>query len=262
MNGPRRSGFTLTEVLVVLVLGSLVALALNTAQLNYRRIATWSGAVIRDHDAFRVAVSLLSADLREAVYSEGDVVLHADDSLSVRAPMGFSLVCSVRDNPAAIGIQRSEGLTWSAPGDSLLLYTTSGWTAVEPDGTVSGNLRQLACADGSLPDQAYRLPRGSTDAVPVGAPVRVFRRHTYHTGLNQNRPWLARTDRNGTEFLVGPLLAGTLRFRLVDAAGGATARVSDATGVEAEFALPLTPVPGQHSATADTFTFVLQGRNR
>lgn len=261
MMGGAKRGFTLAEVLVVLVIASFAAVALHTAQVQYRRVATWSTSVLRDHDAFRVASSLLAADLREGVYEEGDVILHADDSLSVRAPLGFALVCSVRDNPASVGVRGEQGLRWAEPGDSLLVYTRSGWLTLSPTDVMANPPRTLDC-DGSRPELAYSLPRRAADSIQVGAPVRTFRRHTYHVGMNGGAPWLARTDAAGTEMLVGPLLANGLRFRLMDASGSATARIDEATGVEVRLIFPLTVVLSGESASADTITLMLQGRNR
>lgn len=262
MKPGHRGGFTLVEVLVVLVIASLVAVALHRAQLQYRRVALWSSAVIQDHDAFRVTTSLLAADLRESVYAQGDVVLHADDSLSVRAPLGFALVCSVRQNPASVGVSLGEGLPWEDPGDSLLVYTPARWISLVPTGILRNPPRTLDCGTlGRRPDLAYSLSRGEADSIPVGAPIRVYRRHTYHVGINEGQPWLARTDASGTEMLVGPLAREGLRFRLLDNAGSPTGPTT-ATALEARLVLPLTPVQVGASSQADTFTFVIHGRNR
>ena len=121
--------------------------------------------------------------------------------------------------------------------------------------------RTLDCG-GRRPELAYSLPRGNADSIPVGAPVRTFRRHTYHLGGNGGALWLARTDAAGTEMLVGPLLGQGLRFRLMDAAGLPTDRPDEATGLEVRLIFPLTAVLAGGSASADTITLVLQGRNR
>lgn len=262
MKPGHRGGFTLVEVLVVLVIASLVAVALHRAQLQYRRVALWSSAVIQDHDAFRVTTSLLAADLRESLYAQGDVVLHADDSLSARAPLGFALVCSVRRNPASVGVSLTEGLPWGDPVDSLLVFTPTRWRSLVPTGVLRNPPSTLDCVtSGRPPDLAYSLARGEADSIPVGAPIRVYRRHTYHLGTNEGQPWLARTDAFGTEMLVGPLAPGGLRFRLLDDAGGPTGSAT-ATAVEARLVLPLTPVRVGASSQADTFTLVIHGRNR
>jgi prepilin-type N-terminal cleavage/methylation domain-containing protein len=258
-----RAGFTLVELLLVAVLGSLVIGALYQAHVQQTRFSVWENQVVRDHDAFRVAESVLAGDLREVVAAAGDVEQHTPDSLSVRAPVGFGLVCSVRANPASIGVTRSQGRMWSDPADSLLVYTSGGWRTVEPTGEQTSIPASLYCPFGTpLPDHLYRLDRGAADSVPVGAPVRVFRRRTYHVGTNRGEPWLARTDADGTQMLVGPIAAGGLRFRLLDEKGLQTSVLADVTGIETQLVLPLTPITAGSSATADTLLVAFQGRNR
>lgn len=259
----RRGGFTLVELLLVAVMGALLVVVLHGLFVQQRRFALWEDQVVRDHDAFRVASSILGADFREIVATEGDVALHATDSMSVRAPLGFALVCSVRANPAAIGLTRAQGSMWTGTGDSLLVYTTGGWRALVPTGEMRNVPGPLRCSIGTeSPDHVYSLDRGAADSIVVGAPVRVYRRHTYHAGLNDGRRWLARTDAQGTQLLVGPTTGEGIRFRLVDESGNATGRLADVTGVELRLLLPLTRVSASSSATEDTLTLVFQGRNR
>lgn len=257
-----RAGFTLVEILVVLVVIGIVTAALQRANVQQRRLALWSSSEVLGHDAVRVAGSLLGMELREAVASAGDLVLHADDSLSVRAPQGFGVACSVRTQPASVGVSRVTGLAWQGGADSLLLFTTSGWAALHPARQLANPGPQLDCLNPvGAPQTAYDLANGSTDDVPVGAPVRFFRRHTYHLGDNDGEPWLARTDAQGTEMLVGPLAADGLRFRLLDADGLVTNVSAAARGIELRLIVRATPVPGGPEATADTFAVVLWSRN-
>lgn len=263
MSTARAAGFTLVELLLVAVLGSLVVGALYQAHLQQRRFSAWEAQVVQDHDAFRVATSILGGDLREAVAAEGDVDLHAPDSLSVRAPVGFALVCSVRASPASVGVTRSLGHMWVDASDTLLVYTTAGWRVVEPTDEAGSIPSSLDCPFGTpRPDHLYSLEPGAADAVPVGAPVRVFRRNTYHVGTHGGEAWLARTDPDGTQMLVGPIVPGGLRFRLLDDRGLGTTVLAEARGVELQLVLPLTPIGGGSRATADTLLVTFQGRNR
>ncbi len=263
MSTRSKAGFTLVELLVVAVLGSLVVTALYEAHIQQQRFSSWESRVVQDHDAFRVAGSILAGDLRETVASEGDVVLHATDSLSVRAPVGFALVCSVRANPASIGVTRSQGRMWTDAADSLLVYTTGRWRVLEPTDEPTSIPSGMDCPFGEpRPDHLYRLERGTADSIPVGAPVRVFRRHTYHVGSHRGDRWLARTDADGTEMLVGPIAENGLRFRMLDQRGLETATPADVTGVELQLVLPLAPLSAGSRATADTLVVAFQERNR
>lgn len=258
-----RRGFTLIELLIALVLGSLVVGALHRAHVQQRRFFTWERQAVEDHDAFRVAGSLLAADLREAVASEGDLALLSADSLSVRAPVGFGIVCAVRSNPATIALSQTEGLMWEEAGDSLLVYTTGGWRALAPSGTLKNIPGSLDCPYGrARPDRAYSFGRNEVDSIPVGAPVRVFRRRTYHLGKNGTDRWLARTDWTGTDMLVGPVASDGIRFRFLDDAGSATGNLDRVTAVEFQMVLPATALVPGAGGVEDTLRVVFQGRNR
>lgn len=263
MKSPYRGGFTLVELLLVAVMGALLVVVLHRMHVQQRRFAHWEDRVVQDHDAFRVASSILGSDLREVVAPEGDVTLHTADSLSVRAPLGFALTCSVRENPAAIGLTQAQGRMWTGEGDSLLVYTTAGWRALAPTGELKSAPKVLQCPFGeATPDHLYTLAKGAADSIPVGAPIRVFRRHTYHVGMNRGTQWLARTDVDGSQMLVGPTTGDGVRFRLVDRSGAATAKLADVVAVELRLILPLVPLSKESSSTADTLTLLFQGRNR
>jgi len=256
-----RYGFTVVEMLVVLVVGTILALALHQAYVQHSRFLGWQERVVGANDAFRVAGALLSADLREAVPRSGDLTLSASDRLVVRAPTGLAFVCATLSSPPSLGLTRVLGRLPEQTGDSIMVYATTGWrvSAVVARDTPGQN--GLSCG-GRAPEAQLRLPSGGTTSVPVGAPVRVFRRHTYHTVTNAGAPWLARTDAAGTEPLVGPLGPSGLRFRLLSETGAQTAVDSLVAGVELRLVLPSRAIPGTPVVPGDTATTVFQVRNR
>lgn len=258
---PAVRGFTLVEMLVTTVLLGLVLVGLHGVHLQQRKFTDWQQQLSADHDAFRIIGSVLSAELREAVVNDGDVLLPGEDSLVVRSPLGFALVCATRSNPAVVGLSHTMGQLPTETGDSLLVYTEGGWRALAVQGEDRPGQRGLACAHGTrTPAAQYRLVSGAADSIPVGAPVRTFQRHSYHLTREDGQRWLARTDPSGTEILAGPLAPRGLRFRFLDAAGAGTTDPGAAVGVELE--VVLTPPPGSRTAVPDTFTMVFQGRNR
>jgi len=256
-----RAGFTLPELLVATVLLGIVLAGLHQAHIQQRRVSVWQQHVAASHDAFRVASSVLSSELREAVLAEDDVVLLSADSIAVRSPGGFGFVCATRTNPAVLALNRVSGRMAGRAGDSLLVYAGSGWRAVEVSEAERPGQRGLRCAHGDpTPHAQYRLRGGDADDVPVGAPVRVFSRQRYHTVVDREESWLARTHAGGTDLLAGPLAAEGLRFRFLDAAGTPTPRSSDAVGVELQ--MVLRPDPRAGAPRPDTLVLVFQGRNR
>jgi hypothetical protein len=246
---------------VVVALTGMLAIALHQTYVRHSRFVDWQEQVVRAHDAYRVASSLLSADFREAVPAEDDVVLLAPDSISVRAPTGFGIVCATLTSPAVIAIARVMGRMPEASGDSLMVYATTGWRTLHVVGTDTPGQRGVSCG-GRTPEAQLQLPTGGTADVPVGAPVRVFRRHIYHLVANGGETWLGRTTTSGTEPLVGPLLRGGLRFRLLDADGLDESVPADVAGVEFRMILPGRSSFTATTATADTVVSVFQVRNR
>lgn len=261
MNRRSRRGFSLVEMSVVVAVAGLLALALHQVYVQHRRFGDWQQRVVSAHDAFRVAGALLSADLREAVPAEGDLTLVTPERISVRSPLGLGFVCAVQASSARIGIKGLMGRMPQQTGDSILVFATTGWRAVALVATETPGSGGLTCG-GQAPEAQVRLGAGLAADVPVGAPVRVFRRHAYHVVANGADSWLGRTDAAGTEALVGPLAANGLRFRLLDEAGAETTQTSLVAGVEVRLTLPSRVIPGANSVPGDTAITVLQVRNR
>lgn len=259
----RARGFTLVEMLVALTLGSLIVAALYGVDRQYRRFSLWQKGVTEAHDAYRVALSILSPELREAVPADGDLALPSPDSLIVRTPVGFAIVCASRVNPPSIALAWSTGRMPETSADSLLLYTGSGWTSLSATKEPGRGRGALECPypGHTTPDDTYRLPPGTADTVPVGAPVRVYLREIFHAVMDGDELWLARTDATGTQLLAGPMTAGGIRFRLLDADGAATGRMADVRAIELRLIFPTIPDATGSDAGRDTLTTLFQGRN-
>lgn len=256
-----RRGFTLVEVLVATVLLSFVLLALHQAHLRQRAFTDWQQRIAESHDGYRIANSVLGADLREAVIAEGDVVLRSADDLWVRSPQGFGIVCDRRDNPPLLALANTLGTMPTQAGDSVLVYTSGGWRALSIDRPERPTQSGLQCAYGRPEaEHAYRMARGETDSIQVGAPLRSFEIHRYHTLMENGDTWLARTDASGTEALVGPLAPRGLRFQFVDATGRATADAGDAVGVETRIVMRREGSGGE--LFLDTLEMVFRSRNQ
>lgn len=225
-----RGGFTLVEVLVALAIAGLVAAGLHRLLLQHRRFYSHVEATALNHDVLRVAWAVLTADLREADPGAGDVALLAPDSLRVRSPVAFGIACATHPATDRVALLEARG-SWGPGADSVLVHGTSGWRATrvvarEPPGP------PLACPYGSGTEAVLELAGGTADIRP-GDPLRAFRSRVYHVTAQDGARWLARSDQGGTEILAGPLSAsGGLRFRLLDAAGAATADPAGAERVE------------------------------
>lgn len=255
----RRPGFTLAELLVTLAMVVVLAAAAQRLLSEQRRFSAWETNTADTHGATRVLWTLLSADLGDAVSGAGDLVLSGTDSLAVRTFVGLGYACAVSTNPGLLAVAWSDGVAW-APGDSLMVHASNGWRAVQPAAELDTLLAQCGTfAVGA--DHMYALLHIVGDAIPVGAPVRVFRWRRYHVAANANDRWIARSDGLSTEMLVGPLAADGLRFELVDSAGETT-DVARASALRVVATLDRSPVPYASSTGRDTMRLLIRLRNQ
>ena len=203
-------GFSFVEMLIFLTIGTLVTGALYQVVRFQQRVYRQERATIERHDALRLASSVLVSDIMEASGREGDFAALGPDSIVIRSPVGFGVVCDVDNSDKRIGLFDTAGRFNTSAGDSLLIYHPNGWLVraiqtVNPTGTAS-----LSCpyAAGPAIELTMRVD-GSVTGVPVGAPVRAFHVYTYHLKQDRGLWWLARSDATSSDgdildILVGP----------------------------------------------------------
>ncbi|NNM03492.1 MAG: prepilin-type N-terminal cleavage/methylation domain-containing protein, partial [Gemmatimonadetes bacterium] len=85
MNVQGRRGFTLVELLVVLVLGTFILLATYQTLATNTRVYAANSARTLGQQALRAGVAVLSGELREISPREGDLIEMGPDSLRIRA---------------------------------------------------------------------------------------------------------------------------------------------------------------------------------
>jgi len=269
MNATRRrlerNGFSFVEVLIVLTLGSLIAAALYQVVRFQQRVYRQEMATIERHDALRLASSVLASDIMEASGREGDFVALGPDSIVIRSPVGFGVVCDTDNSDKRVGLFDTAGRFAAGAGDSLLIYHPNGWVVreiqtVNPTGTAS-----LKCpyASGPTLEMTVRV-NGDVTGVPAGAPVRAFHVYTYHLKQDRSSWWLARSDATSSDgdildILVGPFSNdGTgLAFNYTDEDGQATSDPAQVARVD----LSLVAVSGGH-VERDTLTTSVRPRNQ
>lgn len=230
----RRAGFTLVEMLVVVVLGTIIVLGLYRVLTSQQRAYRHQSVVASLHDALRVAGSVLGADLREAAGAGGDLVAMGSDTLVVRSPVGFGIVCAVDTTNRRLGLIDVRGRVSATSSDSVLVYRPAGWIAraiveVDPPGFPA-----LACpyASGPTLGRTVRVS-GPVTGVPVGAPLRSFHLYTYRLQQDAGAWWLARADAGGSEILAGPFAGGAgLDFVYRDTLGQLTSVASRVARVD------------------------------
>ena len=230
---PGSPGFTVLEVLIVLMIAGVIATAIFRSLGAQQRYSASKRSTVGQHDALRLAASVLTASLRGASAGEGDYVFVAADSIGVRLPTGFAIVCHVDADSRRLGLADTHGLVSAGEGDSVLVYTPAGWiarsvNALNPAGP------EMPCQYSGLATQQTIKVDSAITAVPVGSPLRAFRQHVYRLELDANSWWLARYDGTESELLAGPFKGDgkKLSFSFLDASGQTTTEPTEVARVD------------------------------
>lgn len=240
----RSEGFTLVELLIVTVLGSLILAAVFNTLLQQHEAYRRHDVTVTAQQTTRTVLDVLSGELREVSSGGGDVIMADGDSITIRAFRGVGFVCNA-DAPG----QRVDVWNLGAPfarEDSLLIFAAGhgggsagdAWRlmrvvqqeAVSCPGDWYGDGATMGGA--AVISQRLNVPSGDavkiTD-IEVGAPVRSFEHVTY--GLfNVEGEWVLGQRRQGDPSpvpLIGPVAPpGQNRD------GGLVIRYFDGDGVE------------------------------
>lgn len=257
----RQSGFSMAEMLVVIILGSIVAGALYQVLIVQERLYTGGRVATVRHDALRLAASVLSADLMEASASENDFDKLESDQLSLRSPVGFGIACGIDSIGSRISVIGAEGRFSASGGDSLLIYHPDGWLVRGADVRAPTAEPGPGCGYMGGPAAQWTvMVDGSIVGVPVGAPIRAFHRWTYRLEQDGEAWWLARDDGVSTDLLAGPFVGdgSGLSFVYLDENGQVTD--DPARLVRLDLTL-VAQVPGGIQAR-DTLTATVRLRNQ
>ncbi len=255
-----KRGFTLAEMLVVLTIGAIIAMAIYRSLGAQQNFYTHQKSQVAQQDALNLAGAILMTSLMDASGSQGDFAFIADDSIGVRAPVGFAIVCAVDVPSQTLGLIDVSGRVGTATGDSVLVYSSSGW---ETHAVEAQNLPNppLSCpyAGGPALEKTIRVS-GSLAGVPVGAPVRAFHPFVYRLRLDDSSWWLAREDANGSQLLAGPFKGdgSGLSFTFLDALGNATSNPAAVARVD----LTLVTEAEHPSFKVDTLSLSTSIRNQ
>jgi prepilin-type N-terminal cleavage/methylation domain-containing protein len=245
-----RKGFTIVELLVVVVLGSLVVAAALQILITNRRAYTAQSAAIAGQQATRMGVDVLFAELRELSPQGGDILDMTADSLVVRLMRKFSYVCGTdfTVQPVLTVVKESAslpimgGTNRFVAGDSVFVFADNNENIDSDDVWIPAQITAVdsiavLCEDLLTPGLALTFNgQGalfSADLVGIGAPVRSFERFGFGTTTMSGDVYLARRDTGAYIPMAGPLAqTDGLEFVYRDAMGAVTTTPTSVSQIE------------------------------
>ena len=250
-----RQGFTLVELIMVTVLGSLVMLAAMQVLITNQRTYSAQAAVVSGQQTTRMAVEVLFAELREVSPPGGDLLAMGPDSLTIRLMRRFSIACAVDPvAPPSVTIIRSivplsgdtlriqGGANRFEVGDSVFVFadnvqSTTSDDAWLPLAITAIDSTAVLCPQDLSPALTLEFS-GQTaafvaDSVRIGAPVRSHREYTFGTTTMNGDVYLARRDTGSYVPIAGPLApTGGLSFIYRDSLGAVTTVATEVAQIE------------------------------
>jgi prepilin-type N-terminal cleavage/methylation domain-containing protein len=224
MNKRARAGFTLVELLVVVVLGTLLVIAISQVLITNSRIYTVSNAQIQGQQIMRAGMDVLFGELREISIPGEDLEVMDPDQLVIRSQRAFGLVCDTdySTSPEELTVV-TVGSVFRA-GDSIFVFADNEPERTADDVWLAKLVRSVdgTAVCGGRPAQVLTVPDLAItgDSVREGAPVRAFQRFTYGAFVIDGETYLGRQARGDSppDPLVGPIVPyGGVVFRYLDA---------------------------------------------
>ena len=208
----KRDGHSLIEMALVLVLASIIVTTVFGILLAQWRFHVTRMEVASTHNAARVALGVLTSELRSVCPGLGDLYAIAPDSVALRSTTGFGVVCVATGDH--VGLRRISGAFGDGRGDSALVFREGRFDSAADDSWSSIAIRTVVdggaglCPDGREADVTLEVA-GDLEGVAAGAPVRGFRPYVYrlYQGGDGNW-WLGQRLRGGRiQPLTGPFLS-------------------------------------------------------
>jgi len=251
-----RPGFTLVELLIVLIVGGAVATAATRLLQRQQRFYTRAGSLVMQRVSLRDATGIMPGEIRALSAVDGDVISFSDSSLEMRVTIGSAIACDTVAGGEALHLAPDQ-LAGATPavlasfatvpndGDVALVYDTGTddpsddrWLAATIAGVSSGSDLCAASPLAALvgPGAAsVRLLFVTGERLPPtvrpGAFVRVVRRVRYRFYRASTGEWfLGHSTWNGTSLGAVQPVSGPFAPYRDDARGGFALRFFDAAG--------------------------------
>lgn len=230
----RSQGFTLVELLVVMVIGGIVLGATYQTLTVQEKSSRQQIAIASTQQNTRVGLDVITNELREASATDGDIVAATSSSIQFRALRKAGVVCNRDALTAREWLDVAVLGQGFATNDTVVAFADGGNAASSRDddwivGTAVNQVTTptLAGTCASMTTytniQRLRFPADAMTAVDVGALVRSYRTLTFQIVDANSQGYIIRTVGAGTpDTLVeslAPVSEQGLRFRYFNGAG-------------------------------------------
>jgi type II secretory pathway pseudopilin PulG len=243
MNG-QREGFTIVELIIVAVLGAVILGAVFQTLAVQQRGMRHEGTIIMTQQNNRLALQLLSGELRELSSSGGDIIAAGPDSIRFNAVRKVGFICFEDSVGNAMTLYRLGDQAF-ATNDSLLIFrdgdpaksTDDSWIKAGAGTVGTASASCVGTWTGSTKQGFSGLAAGALSGVVTGAPVRSFERVTYALRQVAGQWSLARRGPGATDTmvaLIGPLASAAdsgINFHFSDTMGVTIAQANVASSL-------------------------------
>lgn len=242
-----RAGFTLVELTIVAVLGAIIVAALLQTLVTSQRTYSAEEVRIRNQQSLRMALEVLSSEVREISASGADIEAMEPSSMTVRVMRQFGILCDYDSTSSPLTLTVRKTGRWFSADDSVLVFADADQRIASDDGWLTGRISSTdttaTCPSTMDVAQVLRVSGLGAGAsgnkvtdVRTGAPVRAFRRYTYGLYEFTGGWYLGRKKGSDAAVrIVGPLLSpgdSGLVFTYHDSTGAVTADSSKVARVE------------------------------
>lgn len=221
-----REGFTLVELLVVTVIGTIILASVYQTIVVQQQSVRQSYAIIGTQQNVRTAIQVLTSDLREVSGTDGDVTAADSISIAYRALRKAGVVCESDTTGGNWLSVAYVGEAFAAP-DSLLIYADGPTRSANDDIWIRSSVSSVApttdCAGNPISTNVLRinLAPAASSIVRPGGLIRSFVPVRYRLTDSGTEGHLVRVEGPDSVAIVEdltPMAGQGLRFRFWDTA--------------------------------------------
>lgn len=275
-----RRGFSLVELLVVVVLMGIIGATLTRVLLNMQRASRAQSERVTMQGNLRAGIAFIPAELRDL--SAQDIIDADRDHIEYRAMRAAGVACAAN----ATQVVLSNALLYKfrdidGGRDSLLIYVESDEALASDDRWVAvgiAGIGNTTCPDGSAgtlltisnAGAGYATYTDTLAQIEIMAPVRTYERMELGLYTADGRDWLGARSISAAEPalqpVLGPLVADSgLKLTYRNGNGAETATISDMRTIDitlfGETGVPISSAYGGPEIAEDSIVTRVRLRN-